>query len=1350
DATGGLAYGGNWVLEASRGQIEAAAPIDAALQASYDGLLTLASATTATTTQLQPESGSTSTTGVTTSTAARQVATGASGTVVVWTQSAPSVGTEVWARFYAADGTAGAATRISGGSGVTRSGPAVAVDDAGNALFAWSEGTSIQVAYFAAPSTPGGAMTSIRSAAAIDTSTSGDPWRNDPSVAMSPDGRRAVVAWQRRASDGNPSDVDVRRLQLAPGTATPLAFEGTAPTRITDAQGLKDQDVDLAIRNDGSGVVVFASYDDDAASRIYAVRFDANGAFPAAFLRTDGTGTRLSEATAVAPTVAMDPATGTALAVWVRQSGSTRVLEAAVCNPSGTWGSVTTLVSTVSDLDRPTVAALGDGRFAVAWDGTLPAGSGRDIGLLRVSVSGTTVTSDGPFVVANDDTAGTQRAASLAAGGGRLALAWADDAAGVGSGRAALRWVEAPLAPSMGGDVAPPPSVVLQPVGSTSVTEGGAGSIATFTVALSSAPSGAFTVTIDAYRYGGVVPTGQTDSLRPGQVRIAYPTAGANALTFDATNWNTPQTITVTALDDAVADGDRTVYLQATAVSATNGSTLNSDRVAVTAVDDDTAATIRVTSTDDRAISAGEADSITLMSLAERLDEHGDPKPVTLREALIAANNEARNAGQGMGPVTTIAFGFAGDGGGTITLAAGTPLPRITAQVVIDGGLGSDGSPKVVLDGSAVRGGLDGLFLADGSAGSRISGLAVVGFGGTGIVVQSSNIVVENSWVGVFRDAGGHEVARPNGYRGIEVSDVGVSGRDIESVVIRDNLVANNGLAGIRVLGRNVEGTVIVGNRILGNGTSQDPGQPAEERAGVLITNGADDVRIGIDPATGVVNGNTIRGNGSSGVVARDSTSGHTLVGNVFEGPTQAVELRSERTPPTPILQGLESAGNGARITVSLSGAEPGGVWRIDFYRVDASTAQGTTPPPAGSSRTGGWASDAAYTLTIADDGRASAVFDLPAGFLQAGAVVATATRLAPGEGGTLVRGATSGFSAMVRPVQAFAVEESVDPTAPGPSVAGTVQAPAGVTITRWSVLDGAEAGRFSVDATGRLSFVQPPDADVPGGTAVREVVVRATDALERTYDTTVRVTVTDRNEAPVLALPAAQTLASGAVLAFDGAQRIQLSDPDTAAAFRVGRATLTVDAGRLSSSDAADGVKRALSDDGRSLSLVGEVGALAAALRTLVFTPPTGAAGATTLTVTVSDVDTPELSASGSVSIAWASNSAAPRVQAARGGSVEIGQSTVLRAAQLRATDADNDASQILYRVEGAPTLGALRLGDRVLARGDTFTQADVDAGRLSFGGPREGTASFTLSVADVYGTRADGGPVTLSFSLK
>lgn len=113
------------------------------------------------------------------------------------------------------------------------------------------------------------------------------------------------------------------------------------------------------------------------------------------------------------------------------------------------------------------------------------------------------------------------------------------------------------------------PAVVIEPTGSSSqLVEGatsGFGATATYTVRLTMAPTGPIQIRLSALATPSLDVNGADCGLPSGcllvQVRFVAgvgQTLLANGdllLTFDSTNWATPQTVTVVAIDDAVVDG---------------------------------------------------------------------------------------------------------------------------------------------------------------------------------------------------------------------------------------------------------------------------------------------------------------------------------------------------------------------------------------------------------------------------------------------------------------------------------------------------------------------------------------------------------------------------------------------------------------------------------------------------------------------------------------------------------------------------------------------------------------------------------------------------------------------------
>lgn len=118
---------------------------------------------------------------------------------------------------------------------------------------------------------------------------------------------------------------------------------------------------------------------------------------------------------------------------------------------------------------------------------------------------------------------------------------------------------------------APLPGITLiESDGSTNVTEGGATD--TYTIVLNTQPIADVIVTI--------TPDSQT-------------TTSATALTFTSTNWNTPQTVTVTAVDDDLVEGTHASVITHTVTSNdTNYNGINIGSVAATITDNDVPLTV--------------------------------------------------------------------------------------------------------------------------------------------------------------------------------------------------------------------------------------------------------------------------------------------------------------------------------------------------------------------------------------------------------------------------------------------------------------------------------------------------------------------------------------------------------------------------------------------------------------------------------------------------------------------------------------------------------------------------------------------------------------------------------------
>lgn len=123
------------------------------------------------------------------------------------------------------------------------------------------------------------------------------------------------------------------------------------------------------------------------------------------------------------------------------------------------------------------------------------------------------------------------------------------------------------------------------------------------------------------------------------------------------------------------------------------------------------------------------------------------------------------------------------------------------------------------------------------------------------------------------------------------------------------------------------------------------------------------------------------------------------------------------------------------------------------------------------------------------------------------------------------------------------------------------------------------------------------------------------------------------------------------------------------------------------------------------------------------------------TITVTGSN-DTPIVTAS-TAALAEESNLNSPASQ-------------TITNSHLNVTDSESAASDITYTVTALPSYGSLTLSGSILAANDTFTQADVDSGRLSYinDGSEESSDSFQFSVSDGAGAQLTNQTLTISLA--
>ena len=172
--------------------------------------------------------------------------------------------------------------------------------------------------------------------------------------------------------------------------------------------------------------------------------------------------------------------------------------------------------------------------------------------------------------------------------------------------------------------------IVAETGGSTACTEGGATD--TYTVVLSSRPTGNVTVSADP----------------DAQANLGSGTGNPASLTFTPDDWNTPQTVTVTAADDAVAEGNHPAAITHAAVSGDpNYNAVAVSSVTATVTDNDVPGIVVTQSAGSTAATEGGVTDTWTVRLGSQ---------PTAAVTVTVDPDPQGNVGQGTGALTTLAF----------------------------------------------------------------------------------------------------------------------------------------------------------------------------------------------------------------------------------------------------------------------------------------------------------------------------------------------------------------------------------------------------------------------------------------------------------------------------------------------------------------------------------------------------------------------------------------------------------------------------------------------------------------------------------------------------------------------
>ena len=233
-----------------------------------------------------------------------------------------------------------------------------------------------------------------------------------------------------------------------------------------------------------------------------------------------------------------------------------------------------------------------------------------------------------------------------------------------------------------------------------------------------------------------------------------------------------------------------------------------------------------------------------------------DAGPGSLRQAILTANaNPVPN---------TVTFAIPSPG--PYVIQPLSALPTITATTVIDGTTqpGFQSTPIVTLDGILAGPQTDGLDLIAGS--TTIRGLVIDRFSGSGIhILGPGGNVIAGDIIGT--DAAG-DPGLGNAFDGVEIN------QSPDNTIGTGDVIADNGLVGVRITGAAASGNVILGDLI---GTDPTGTRALGNLYDGIYIDGAPNNTIGSTSSGGR---NVISGNASIGI----QIDGPGAIGNLVEG----------------------------------------------------------------------------------------------------------------------------------------------------------------------------------------------------------------------------------------------------------------------------------------------------------------------------------------------------------------------------------------------------------------------------------------------------------------------------------
>ena len=723
-----------------------------------------------------------------------------------------------------------------------------------------------------------------------NTTTSGTQesgTNNPPHIVATDANGNYVVVW-----DGNGTQtgqVDTAGIYFQRYNANGVA-QGSE-TRVNTTTANTQNWPAVAMDANGNFVIAWTSANQDgSAGGIYAQRYNASGVAQGGEFRVNTT-TANDEA---APVIAMN--TNGFVIAWndSAKDGSGSGVYAQRYNASGVaqGGEFQVNVTTAGNQWTDSAAMDASGNFIISWtsgdENTAPY---QDVYFRRYNASGTALTSE---VRANTTTAGDQNFSNVAMNAsGAFVITW-EGSDGSNDGIYAQRYDSSGVA--QGSEFR---------VNTTTGNEQHLGTAAmdssgNFVIAWSSYgqdAAGTWGVYKQDYNADGTTNGGET--------RVNTTTAGDQA--FPSIVMNGSGQYVVAWSGDGPGDS---LTSSSTTLTSGGGGTSVAINNAGGGVFFQRYATALVVDT------ASDTVDGTTTSIAALLANKGADGKISLREAMLAANNSAN-----VGGPDRIYFNIAGAGVQTINLTSA--LPNVTGAVIIDGSTqpGFAGTPLIALNGTSAGATSSGLTLAAGSAGSTIRSLAIYGFGFAEIKISgSSNNLIAGDFLGT--DASG-TVAK-GGWAGINIQSSS-SNNIIGGTTAADrNIISGNSSDGVQIQDAGTNGNIVEGNYIgLDVTGTLDLGNTQK---GVSLWGTASNNTIG---GTAVGAGNVISGNNGLGIEVSDAGS----TGNLVQG--NLIGTNAAGTAA------IGNSGQGVFITNSASGNTIGGTTASARNVISGNTGNG-------------------------------------------------------------------------------------------------------------------------------------------------------------------------------------------------------------------------------------------------------------------------------------------------------------------------------------------------------------------------------------------------------------------------